>query len=88
MPSLHTATGRFSLLSMGLEEEAEGVGLTLRRPTTPVAKAMRPLAEDVAAKEARQSAELARALRLDMGAESNPLGYRTRVIAMTMQGAA
>lgn len=88
MPSLASATGRFSLLSLGMDAD-EGVGLaTPPRALTPVARAMRPLAEDPVAKAARQSAELARALS-SFGMESNrdPLAYRKQVVAMTLANA-
>lgn len=77
MPSLASLSGRFDMMGM-LAAQEDYLAAALAAPKTPVAKAMKPLAEV----KQDQGAALIRAMRLD-APEANPLAYRNRVVAYT-----
>lgn len=79
MPSLASLTGRFDMMSI-VANNYDQLTVALAAPKTPVAKAMQPLAKQ--ANDEGVGLALSRAMRID-GPDSNPLGYRTRVMAYT-----
>lgn len=75
MPSLNSVSGRFDLVAALEALATETVAV---KPTTPVAKAMKPLAEDHTYDNARRVAKA-----LFTTVDSDPTAHRKQVLAYT-----